>query len=211
MSAKPLVSFQEIAAGHPFFLDPDFHPDWPGIFQNNNPLKLEIGFGNGGFLIEMAIREPEMNFIGIDMFHKGIRKLITRAEKLLLKNIRMVYGDAREKTPIIFRDGELREVFINFPDPWPKKRHAKRRLIKPAFVDMLASRLEIGGEVHLATDYTPYAQEMLVHLEAESRLHNKSGPLNFLPSREAGLPKSKYEKNFIGAGEKIFYLSYVRK
>ena len=210
MTAKPLISFEKISENHPYFMDVVAYPDWSKVFENSNPLKLDIGFGAGSFLLEMAIREPEYNFVGIDMYHKGIRKIITRINKLSIKNIRIVYGDAREKIASIFEDGEISEIYINFPDPWPKKRHTKRRLIKPPFIKMLASKLIPLGKLHLATDYEPYAKEMLTCLESESRLKNKSGLQKFLPARE-DIPKSKYEKNYIKAGEKIFYLDYTKE
>lgn len=210
MSVKRLIPFEEIAENHPYFLDLESRPDWRGIFENAHPLKLDIGFGAGGFLLEMAIREPEANFVGIDMYHKGIRKIISRVDKLSIKNIRIVYGDAREKIDAIFSEEEVREIYINFPDPWPKKRHAKRRLIKPSFVETLAAKLMPQGELHLATDYESYAREMLTCLEAEQRLKNQSGPLSF-SSWRGGIPKSKYEKNYLLAGKTIFYLDFVKE
>ncbi|MFQ5716837.1 MAG: tRNA (guanosine(46)-N7)-methyltransferase TrmB [Nitrospinales bacterium] len=210
MSLKTLPSFEETAESRLFFLDLESRPDWNDVFQNDRPLKLEIGFGYGSFLMEMAIREPENNFIGIEMFHKGIRKVVARAERLLLKNIRIVYGDAREKVPLIFNDNELREVYVNFPDPWPKKRHAKRRLISPRFARELASKLERNGALRLATDSESYAEHMLTCCEAERGLRNKSGRLTFLDTRDS-VPKSKYEKNFLRTGEKIFYLDFVKE
>ncbi|MFQ5672412.1 MAG: tRNA (guanosine(46)-N7)-methyltransferase TrmB [Nitrospinales bacterium] len=210
MSAKRLIPFEEIAENHPYFLDLESCPDWRGVFGNSHPLKLDIGFGTGGFLMEMAIREPEANFVGIDMYHKGIRKIISRVDKLCIENIRIVYGDAREKIAAIFNDEEICEIYINFPDPWPKKRHAKRRLIKPSFVETLAAKLMPRGELHLATDYEPYAREMLACFEAEHRLKNKSGQPGFLPLRD-GIPKSKYEKNYLRAGKTIFYLDFFRE
>lgn len=210
MSSKQLISFETLAHGHPYFIDTDSPPDWPTLFENHHPIKLEIGFGNGNFLLEMAIREPECNFVGMDFYHKGIRKVITRIDKLLLKNIRIVYGDAREKLSYLFKNNELSGVYINFPDPWPKKRHIKRRLIKPAFVKTLADKLMPGREIHLATDSESYAKEMLDYLEAETTLKNNIGEMAFLYNRE-NTPKTKYEKHFIKAGEKIHYLSFVKK
>lgn len=210
MSLKTLPSFEETAESRLFFLGLESRPDWNDVFQNDHPLKLEIGFGYGSFLMEMAIREPENNFIGIEMFHKGIRKLVARMEKLLIKNIRVVYGDAREKVPLIFNDNEIREIYVNFPDPWPKNRHAKRRLITPWFAHALASKLEQNGELRLATDSESYAEHMLISCEAERELKNKSGRLIFLDARDS-VPKSKYEKNFLRAGEKIFYLDFVKE
>lgn len=210
MSSKQLISFETLADGHPYFLDIDHAPEWKTLFGNNRPLKLEIGFGNGNFLLEMAIREPECNFVGMDFYHKGIRKAITRIDKLLLKNIRVVYGDAREKVPALFQDGELNEVYINFPDPWPKKRHIKRRLIKPSFVQLLSAKLAPGGEIRIATDDEPYAREILSYFEAEPSFKNKTGQMAFLHQRE-DTPRTKYEKYFINAGETIYYLDFVKE
>ncbi len=207
--ARPLISFEEIAEQSPYFLDVDFKPDWAALFENDNPLKLEVGFGNGKFLLEMAIREPQCNFIGMDFYHKGIRKVITRINKLHLGNIRIVYGDAREKVPLMFAEQELDTIYINFPDPWPKKRHYKRRLIKPPFVDTLANTLAEGGHVLVATDSEPYAMEILEFFEEHPALKNKIGPGVFRGSR-GDIPQSKYERNFLNAGEKIYYLEFIK-
>ena len=206
---KPLISFAEIAEEDPYFLDIDKRPDWQFQFGNTNPIKLEIGFGMGNFLIEMAAKEPASNFIGIDFYHKGIRKLMARIKKLQLENIRVVYGDIRSKISILFKDKELNTIYINFPDPWPKKRHIKRRLIKPEFIKQLAQKLNFEGITYLATDSENYAHEMLEYFNAETLFQNIDGQKGFLKER-IDLPKTKYEKNFINAGEKIFYLEYVR-
>ena len=210
MSLKNLISFDEIAESNPNFLDIDYEPGWEAVFGNTNPLNLEVGFGVGNFLIEMAIREPDENFIGMDFYHKGIRKVITRIGRYQVSNIRIVYGDAKEKLPILFNEAELSRVYINFPDPWPKKKHHKRRLIKPAFIRNLAAKLKPGGEIHIATDYEPYAIEILEFFEAEPLLTNKSGYRTFLAQKE-GTPQTKYEKKFINSGEKIFYLEFVKQ
>ena len=206
---KPLISFAQIIEQDPYFLDIDERPDWQAQFGNSNPLKLEIGFGMGNFLIEMAAKEPDSNFIGIDFYHKGIRKIMTRIKNLQLKNIRIVYGDIRNKLSILCQDGELETVYINFPDPWPKKRHIKRRLIKPEFINQLAQKLDLEGTAYLATDSESYAYEMLDYFNSETLFQNLDDNQGFIKER-IDLPKSKYEKNFINAGEKIFYLEYLR-
>ncbi|MEC8957184.1 MAG: tRNA (guanosine(46)-N7)-methyltransferase TrmB [Nitrospinota bacterium] len=206
---KPLISFSEIVEEDPYFLDVDKRPNWQSQFGNTNPIKLEIGFGMGNFLIEMAAKEPASNFIGIDFYHKGIRKLMTRIKKLQLENIRVVYGDIRSKIPMLFKDRELNTVYINFPDPWPKKRHFKRRLIKPEFIKQLAQKLNLEGITYLATDNESYALEILEYFNAEKLFQNIDSQQGFLKER-IDLPKTKYEKNFINAGEKIFYLEYMR-
>ena len=209
MSLKNLISFEEIAENSSNFLDIDARPDWEKVFGNRNPLNLEIGFGVGNFIIEMGIREPDENFIGMDFYHKGIRKAITRISKYEISNARIVYGDAKEKIPLLFNHEELNRVYINFPDPWPKKRHHKRRLIKPAFIKILVEKLKSGGEIHVATDYKSYAMEILDFFEKEKILKNKNGLGVFLSQKE-GTPKSKYEKKFINAGERIFYLEFKK-
>ena len=209
MSFKNLISFEEIAESSSNFLDIDTRPDWKELFGNHNPLNLEIGFGVGNFIIEMGIREPNENFIGIDFYHKGIRKVITRIAKYEICNARIVYGDAKEKIPLLFAPEELNRVYINFPDPWPKKRHHKRRLIKPNFIKILAEKLKCSGEIHIATDHEAYAMEILDFFEKDQLLKNKNGLGTFLFQKE-GIPKSKYEKKFISAGERIFYLEYKK-
>ncbi len=209
MAGKPLISFDEIAEDSPFFMDTESLPDWSAVFENENSLQLEVGFGNGKFLIEMAACEPDSNFVGMDFYHKGIRKVITRINKLQMKNTRIVYGDAREKISLLFEDESLDKIYINFPDPWPKKRHYKRRLIKPPFVDLVSRKLVSDGEVHLATDNEPYALEILEFFEAHPQLKNKLGAGVFRGDR-GNLPKSKYENNFINRGDKIYYLDFVK-
>ena len=207
LAARP--SSTKFVAEDPYFLDIQEHPDWQSQFGNSQSIKLEIGFGMGDFLIEMAIREPQSNFVGIDFSQNGIRKVLVRVNDLKLKNIRIVYGDVREKIPFLFKDGELDAVYINFPDPWPRKRHYKRRLIKPKLVNLIAKKLAPDGRVYLATDSEPYALEILEYFNAESALLNFSKRSSFLEDR-GYLPKTKYEKSFIYAGDKIFYLEYFR-
>lgn len=191
LTARP--SSAKFAEDDPCFLDVDERPDWQSQFGNRQPVKLEIGFGMGDFLIEMAVREPYSNFVGIDFSQDGIRKLLARINDLQLKNIRVVYGDVREKIPLLFQEGELEAVFINFPDPWPRKRHFKRRLIKPGLVNLIAQKLAPEGRVYLATDSEPYALEILEYFNAESLLQNRSRETGFLNDRDH-LPKTKYEK-----------------
>ena len=203
-----LISFDKVEKD-PYYLNIEKWPDWQTQFNNDHPLKLEVGFGMGSFLIEMSAQEPKSNFIGMDFYHKGIRKLMTRVKKLQLENIRMAYGDVRSKVPLLFKDGELETVYINFPDPWPKKRHIKRRLIKPDFVKLIGQKLAPEGQIHLATDSEPYAIEMREYFNSEPLFQNQDPGASFLESR-SDLPKTKYEKNFINAGYKIYYLEYSR-
>jgi len=207
MPSRPLISFEKITEGHPFFVDTDGYPDWSQRFPKPGPLKLEIGFGNGNFILEMAVREPDSNFIAMDFYHKGIRKTIMRLDRLKIPNVQIAYGNARERIPYLFRSGELSEVIINFPDPWPKKRHTKRRLIKPDFIEMLTDKLAPEGLLRVATDFQPYADEIHLVLSEEQGLIDQNSPKGFSHTRDS-IPKSKYEKNFLNAGKTISYFEY---
>ena len=206
LTARPSSGF---VSEDPFFLDVNERPNWQGEFSNSQSIKLEVGFGMGDFLIEMAVREPKSNFVGIDFSHNGIQKLLMRINKLNLHNIRVVYGDVRKKIPLLFHDDELDTVYINFPDPWPRKRHFKRRLVKPELVKLVSRKLAPEGHIFLATDSEPYALEMLEYFNAEPLLQNNSPESGIIENRDH-LPKTKYEKSFIYAGDKIHYLEYSR-
>ncbi len=207
MTARP--SSAKFVVEDPCFFDVDVRPDWQSQFDNSRPIKLEIGFGMGDFLIKMATQEPHSNFVGIDFSQNGILKLLARIENQQMNNIRVVYGDVRGKIPLLFQDGELDTVYINFPDPWPRKRHFKRRLIKPGLVKLVAQKLAPAGHVYLATDSEPYALESLEYFNAEPLLQNVNPESGFFAERDH-LPKTKYEKSFIYAGDKIHYLEYFR-
>ena len=207
LTARP--SSAKFVVEDPCFLDVAEHPDWQSQFGNNHPLKLEIGFGMGDFLVAMAVREPHSNFIGIDFSQEGIRKILARINNLHLKNIRVVYGDVREKIPLLLKDEDLDAVYINFPDPWPRKRHFKRRLIKPELANMITRKLIPKGRIHVATDSEPYALEMLEYFNAVPALQNCNYESGIFAER-GHLPKTKYEKSFIYAGDKICYLEYFR-
>ena len=207
MTARP--SSAKFLEQDPYFYDSNEPPNWKILFGNHSPIKLEIGFGMGDFLIEVATKEVHSNFIGIDFSQDGCLKLLARIKSLNLKNIRIIYGDAKNKIPALFNDGELDTFYINFPDPWPRKRHIKRRLISSDFVKLIAQKVAIKGRIHLATDSTNYAQRILEYFNAEPLLQNINQESGFLKNRE-NLPRTKYEKSFIYADEKIHYLEYFR-
>ena len=188
MTARP--SSAKFVVEDPCFFDVDVRPDWRSQFGNSRPIKLEIGFGMGDFLIKMATQEPYSNFVGIDFSQNGILKLLARIKNQQMNNIRVVYGDVREKIPLLFQDGELDTVYINFPDPWPRKRHFKRRLIKPALVKLIAKKLAPAGHVYMATDSEPYALEILEYFNAEPLLQNVNPESGFLAESDP-LPKTK--------------------
>jgi len=207
LTARP--SSTPFQVDDPFFLDIQNNPDWQRQFGNNHPIKLEIGFGMGDFLVAIASREPNCNFVGIDFSQAGIQKLLERIQALQLQNIRVIFGDIREKLPTLFKNEELDSIYINLPDPWPKKRHSKRRLIKPELVQQISKKLAPFGRVYLATDSKTYALEILEFFNDNSLLENINGEMGILNQRPH-LPKTKYEKSFLYAEDKIHYLEFLK-
>lgn len=171
-----------------------------GIFPRRGPLVLEIGFGGGEALLELARRHPEWNFLGIEVYRPGIGKLLQRLAEEGIENVRVIMGDAVEVLEEI-AGGSFDRINIFFPDPWPKKRHHKRRLIQPPFVERLARKLKEGGLLHLATDWPDYAEQMWQAIE-------KSG--QFEPIQPPERPVTKYEWRARKLGHQIFDLAFLR-
>jgi tRNA (guanine-N7-)-methyltransferase len=149
--------------------------DIPTLFPRSAPLVLEIGFGNGAQLLHAAINEPEKNFIGIEVHRPGVGRLMNGLADAGVDNVRISNHDAVEVLQHEITADSLAEVRIYFPDPWPKKRHHKRRLIQPEFVALLASRVRIGGLLHLATDWAEYAEHMLAVVDDDAHWRNRAG------------------------------------
>ena len=134
--------------------------DFQQVYGRLAPVILEIGFGNGEQILARASRQPEYNFLGVEVHEPGVGQLLLAAERAKLTNLKLIRQDAVEVLQDQIPYASLEEVQILFPDPWPKTRHHKRRLIQAAFLDLLAPRLRLGGLVHLATDWEPYAEQM---------------------------------------------------
>ncbi len=144
----------------PHYLANPFPHQWPDVFARTAPLGLEIGFGMGDALLHWAIHRPDMNLVGMEIYRPGIGALLLGLEREGLTNLRVLEGNAALLVADKFAPASLDEVRIWFPDPWPKRRHHKRRLIQPAFAETLAGRLRPGGVLRLATDWAEYARWM---------------------------------------------------
>ncbi len=146
----------------------DFRPQpvhLDALFGRMAPCTMEIGFGNGEHLLARAVAEPQRNFLGVEVHRAGVGQLLNAAAAAGIHNLRIASHDAIEVLQVQIAPQALDEVQILFPDPWPKSRHHKRRLIQPAFVDLVASRLAVGGRLLLATDWLPYAEHIQLVLD----------------------------------------------
>jgi tRNA (guanine-N7-)-methyltransferase len=177
-------------------------------FGRNAPLIVEIGFGMGQATAEIAAARPEVNFLGIEVHEPGVGALLKRIGELELENLRIVQHDAVQVLQQMIPPASLAGVCVFFPDPWHKKRHHKRRLIQPLFVSLLASRLAPGGVLHCATDWQPYAEQMLEVLSAEPLLVNTAD--GFAPKPDYR-PLTKFEARGVKLGHGVWDLLFGRR
>jgi len=182
--------------------------DIDATYGRRAPLIVEIGFGMGLATAAIAAARPETNFLGIEVHEPGVGALLQRIEEHQLSNLRIVQHDAVEVLTSMIAPGSLAGVQVFFPDPWPKKRHWKRRLIQPPFVALLASRLAIGGVLHCATDWQPYAEQMLAVLSAEPLLANTAP--TYAP-RPGYRPETKFERRGLALGHGVWDLVFRRR
>ncbi len=171
------------------------------------PVVLEIGFGLGHATVEMARAEPGTGIVAVDVHTPGVARLLLEVEQHGLDNVRVVHDDAVELLRERVAESSLAAIRIFFPDPWPKARHHKRRIVRPDLVRLMASRLRPGGVMHCATDWAPYAEVMLEVLTAEPLLRNAyDGPA---PRLER--PLTKFERAGIERGHEVTDLVFVRR
>ena len=173
------------------------------------PVVLEIGFGMGQSLVAMAAAAPATRFIGVEVHRPGVGKLLHSMVESGVDNIRVYCHDAVEVLRDCIADDSLDTIQIFFPDPWHKKRHHKRRLIQPPFVDLLSRKLKPGGVLHLATDWENYAEQMLEVLEGAEDLANAFSPGQFAP-RPEHRPLTKFEARGERLGHGVWDLIFRR-
>jgi len=177
-------------------------------FNRSAQTILEIGFGMGETTEKIALARPHDNFLGVEVFNAGVGSLLKRIEASELKNIRIIQHDAVEVMRDMIAPDSLAGVHIYFPDPWPKSRHHKRRLIQSPFIALLASRLKPGGYIHCATDWEHYAMQMLDVLSNEPSLTNSSD--GFAP-RPDFRPLTKFENRGLRLGHGVWDVIFTRK
>jgi tRNA (guanine-N7-)-methyltransferase len=179
------------------------------VFGRRAPRCVEIGFGNGEHLLALAAAEPARDFLGIEVHRPGVGRVLLALEAAGLSNVRLICHDAVEVFERQLPGASLAEILVLFPDPWPKKRHHKRRLIQAPFAALLASRLMPGGVLRLATDWQPYAQEMLEILNATPGLVNLASADGFA-QRHAQRAPTRFERRGTRLGHGVFDLSFRR-
>lgn len=183
--------------------------DFSAIFGRRAPLSFEIGFGNGEALLARAQAHPERNHLGAEVHRPGVGRVLLNLERLNFPHVRVFSQDATDVLRDLIAPGALDEVVIQFPDPWHKTRHHKRRMIQPEFAQLLASRLAPEGRLRLATDWAPYARHMLEVLNAEPQLCNAATDGGFVP-RPDSRPKTRFELRGERLGHAVFDLEYRR-
>lgn len=183
--------------------------DCAGLFGREAPRTIEIGFGNGENLLALARAHPERDYLGVEVHRPGVGRLLLGLEEHGLANVRLICHDAVEVLAQQIAPATVQEILILFPDPWPKKRHHKRRLIQRAFVELAASRLSMGGVLRLATDWQPYALEMLAVLGATAGLANLAGAASYVP-RPSERVATRFEKRGVRLGHEVWDLAFRR-
>ena len=209
MSGNPKISSSNLPASSLVLADPRKLPPFGEMFGNNNPVEIEIGCGKAKFLLARATERPEINFLGIDIVWKWMKYGVQRSEKRGLSNIRFLKADARETIRYGIAQESVSVFHVYFPDPWPKRKHRKRRMITGEFLRLLHERLTAGGFIELATDHADY------YLQMESAVI-QSG-LSWGGVRKTSderlfeaLSKTNYEIKYEAAGRKLHYLELMK-
>jgi tRNA (guanine-N7-)-methyltransferase len=182
--------------------------DFKEIFNSQGRTVLEIGFGMGETTAQIAGAHPDWNILGAEVYRAGVGSLLSKIERLGLSNIRIVEHDVVEVLRDMIPLGSLDATHIYFPDPWPKKRHHKRRLIQEAFLELLVPRLKQGGVLHLATDWPDYADQMLAVCSANPHLKNQAG--EGFASRPDWRPVTKFESRGVRLGNPVADLVFEK-
>lgn len=181
------------------------------IYGNDHPVWLEIGFGDGESMLEMANARPETNFLGIEVHAPGVGHLLHQVRLHGLENIRVIRHDAIEVLENMIAPDTLDRVLVLFPDPWPKKRHHKRRIVQPEIVALIEAALAPGGRLHCATDWAEYATHMLEVLENREKLGNCADQASEGYCLRPGYrPLTKFEKRGLRLGHEVADLLFEK-
>jgi tRNA (guanine-N7-)-methyltransferase len=184
--------------------------NFAAIFDNDHPVHLEIGFGNGESFIQMAVDRPEINFVGIEVHRPGVGNALLQIEQRSIQNVRVICQDAVEVLSQHIADQSLSAVYIFFPDPWHKKRHHKRRLIQIDFIECLKQIMQDNAVLHLATDWEDYAIHMMEVMKQVVGFTNLAGEGNY-SERPGYRPVTKFEERGLRLGHGVWDLIFRKK
>ena len=180
--------------------------DLESVFGRSAPVTLEIGFGNGDALLQQAAAMPETNFLGVEVHRPGVGHLLRRAAEAGVDNLRVINHDAVDVLHHQIPDNSLDRVQLLFPDPWHKKRHHKRRIVNPGFIELVWQKLKAGGLFHLATDWEDYAEHMLTLMEQAEGFGNTAGPGHYADAAER--PSTRFEQRGRRLGHGVWDLVF---
>jgi tRNA (guanine-N7-)-methyltransferase len=189
---------------------PEGRLDLTQLFGREARRTLEIGFGDGETLLELARLHPDENYLGIEVHRPGVGRLLMALESAGLTNVRVLNADAVQVLDARLPDGSLDALLTYFPDPWPKKRHHKRRLVQPEFAALVARKLKAGGRWHLATDWEDYALQMLAVLNDAPGFSSLSASGEWVP-RPPERPATKFERRGLKLGHRVHDLVFTRR
>lgn len=192
-----------------YCLSPQQDFDATLAFGRQAPLIVEIGFGNGDSLAAMAAANPDLNYLGIEVHRPGVGHLMMLLEQRGIGNVRIYHHDAIEILEQKIPDHGVAGVHLFFPDPWQKRRHHKRRIVRPSFIELLNKKLAAGGYFHAATDWEHYAKDMLGILSAGHCLKNASASGDYCPRPEYR-PLTKFENRGLGLGHGVWDLIFTK-
>lgn len=208
-----LTQGQQHALSHhwdKYCLDPQATYDFAEVFGRVAPIIVEIGFGNGDSLAKMAAANPDTDYIGIEVHRPGVGHLMMLLDLQGLTNVRIYCHDAIDILEHKLPDASLTGVHLFFPDPWPKKKHHKRRIVRPSFIALLLKKLKVGGYFHAATDWENYAENMLEVLSADAGLLNSSETGDYCPRPEYR-PLTKFEQRGLRLGHGVWDLIFTKR
>lgn len=183
-------------------------PDWRAVYGREAPMALDIGFGKGAFLLELARRHPEWNVLGLEIRDHLVADVLDAGHAAGLTNLHAMLANANSHLGELVPNGSVAFVSINFPDPWYKKRHHKRRVVQPAWLAVLLTKLAMGAELHAMTDYAPIAEQMRDVLGACPALHVPHGTARFASESTTGITTER-ELTHLRRGDPVYRLHYV--
>lgn len=181
------------------------------IFDREAPVWFEIGFGNGDTLIKIASAKPEINFIGIDVHRPGAGRLLHNIAERDLTNVRVICDDAIDVLQQRVTANTLARVLLFFPDPWPKTKHQKRRIVSPEFATLIAEKLNSNGKLHMATDWKAYAEYMRVTLDLSATFKNEASDGTGFVSKPSYRPETHFERRGTKLGHGVWDLVYSKE